>query len=118
MKRIFLLSTMIISSFGMMNLQTVNAATPAQQAVTASPTVFATAKKLVGKINIAVSLQGDQFGKVNDVCIEYYQQLDALTKANPADLTVKTAALKQTRDAKIKALLNANQLKSWAAFKD
>ena len=118
MKRIFLLSTMIISSFGMMNLQTVNAATPAQQAVAASPATFAKAKQLVGKINIAVKLQGDQVTKVNDICVEYFQQLDALTNANPSDLAVKTAALKQTRDAKIKATLNANQREAWAAFKD
>lgn len=118
MKRILLLSAMIISSFGLINLQTVNAATPAQQAARVSSSTFAKAKQLVSKINIAVTLTGNQFSQVNDACIEYYQQLDALNKANPADLAAKTAALKQTRNAKIKASLNAEQLKSWAAFKE
>ena len=117
MKRIFLLSTIMISSFGMMNVQTISAA-PAQQAVTASPAIFGKAKQLVSKINVAVGLKGDQFSKVNDACVEYYQQLETLTNAKPADLDAKAAALKVTRNAKIKASLTTEQLKAWAAFKD
>jgi len=118
MKRIFLLSTMIITSFGMINMQTVNAAAPAQQAANADPATFAKAKQLVSKINVAVTLREGQFSKVNDICIEYFQQLNALTKANPADLAAKTAELKTTRDARIKAVLGSDQQKSWAAFKE
>jgi hypothetical protein len=113
MKRIFLLSTLVISSFGMMNLQTVSAAP--QQTIT--PEVGANAKKLVANINKVISLQGDQFSKINDVCIDYFKQLDALTKSKPADLDAKTAALKQTRDSKIKALLTPAQLTNWSSVK-
>jgi len=118
MKRIFLLSTLIISSFGMMNLQTISAAAPAQQAANADPATFAKAKQLVSKINLAVTLHGNQFSKVNEACIEYFQQLNALSKATPAEITAKTEELKNTRNAKIKAVLEADQLKSWAAFKE
>jgi len=114
MKRILLLSTLVISSFGMMNLQTVSAAP--QQTIT--PEVGAKAKKIVVNINQAVNLRGDQFSKVNDICIDYVKQLDALNNAKPADLSTKAAALKTTRNEKIKALLAPDQLTGWASFKD
>jgi len=120
MKRIFLLSTLIISSFGMMNLQTVSAATPAQQAQAANPdaATFAKAKQLVSKINVAVSLHGNQFSKVNEACIEYFQKLNALNNATPADAIAKAQELKNARNAKIKAVLEPDQMNSWAAFKE
>ncbi len=117
MKRIFLLSTMMISSFVMMNVQTISAA-PVQQAGTVTVAIGAKAKQLVSKINTAVSLRDNQFSKVNDACIEYFQQLETLNNAKPADLSTKVAALKATRDAKIKASLATDQLKAWAAFKE
>jgi len=115
MKRIFLLSTLVISSFGMMNLQTVSAATP-QQAVSAA--IGGKAKALVSKINQAVPLRGDQFAKVNDACIEYFKQVDVLTNAKPADMDAQIASLKKTRNEKIKAALAPDQLNSWANFKE
>ena len=114
MKRIFLLSTLIISSFGMINLQTLSAAP--QQTIT--PEVGAKAKKIVVSVNQAVSLRGDQFSKVNDICIDYVKQVDAVTKSNPADLSVKLAALKTSSNEKIKAVLAPDQLTGWASFKD
>jgi sensor domain CHASE-containing protein len=101
-----------------MNLQTVSAATPAQQAANPDPATFAKAKQLVAKINVACSLHGDQFRKVNDACIEYFQKLNALSNATPADVIAKTQELKDTRNAKIKAVLEPGQLNSWAAFKE
>ena len=114
MKRIFLLSTLIISSFGMINLQTVSAAPQASTSVATA----ATAKKLVSRINQTVHLHGDQFSKVNDACVEYYTQVETITKTNAADTSAKIAALKTTRDAKIKASLDADQVKAFAAFKE
>ena len=115
MKRIFLLSTLAIASFGMLAPQMVSAA-PQQANQEVSPMVKA--KKLVSNINQAVSLRGDQFSKVNDACVEYFKKLDELNQAKPADLNAQIATAKQTRDAKIKASLATDQLKSWAAFKE
>ena len=114
MKRIFLLSTLIISSFGMINLQTVSAAPQAATSVSTA----ATAKKLVSRISQVVHLHGDQFSKVNDACVEYYTQVDALGKAGSADASSKIAGLKATRDAKIKGSLDADQVKAFASFKE
>ena len=117
MKRIFLLSTMIITSFGAMNVQSLSAA-PQQSETTISPAVGASAKKLVSKINQAVALSGEQFSPVNNICIEYFNKVTAINNAKPANADAQIAALKQTRDQKIKALLTASQLKSWDSFKE
>lgn len=102
----------------MMNLQTASAAAPAQQAASQDASPFVRAKKLVSSINQVVSLRNDQFSKVNEICIDYFKQLDELNNAKPADLNVKVTALKNTRNEKIKASLAADQLKAWAGFKD
>jgi len=107
MKRIFLLSALVISSFGMINTQTVSAA-PQQANQNASPEVKA--KSLVSKINMAVSLRGDQFYKVNEACVEYFKKV----AASPAE----AESLKKVRNEKIKASLAADQLAAWAGFKD
>jgi hypothetical protein len=123
MKRIFLLSTMIISSFGIMNLNAApqQAATPASTQAVAqpiTPAVGGNAKRLVAKITQSVSLHGDQFSKVNNICIEFYQKLETLNSAKPADYDAKVAALKAERNSKIKAELDASQVKSFESFKD
>ena len=108
MKRFFLLSTLVISSFGMVNLQTLSAAP--QQAVPHNNEAGVKAKTLVSQINKVVALRGDQFSKVNEACVEYFNQV----AAKPADID----ALKKTRNEKIKSYLAADQLASWANFKD
>ena len=118
MKRIFLLSTMIITSFGAMNVQSLSAA-PQQAETTITPAVGSAAKKLVSKINLAVALTGEQQFAVNNIAIDYFNKVTAINNAKPANADAQIAALKQTRDQKIKALLTASQLKSWeASFKE
>ncbi len=117
MKRILFVSAMIISSFGMMNVQTLSAA-PVQGTANHDASPFVRAKKLVSSINQVVFLRDAQFSTVNEICVNYFTKLDELTKENPADLSAKVAALKEARNKKIKAALAADQQSAWATFKE
>ena len=105
------MSALSIAVFGTMNAQ--NAATAST--TTTAPqkqSVQARAKGMVAKITDASSLQGDQFGKVNQLYIEYFTKLDALgATPTPAQLKELNAGI----DAQLKGTLTPAQYKSWQA---
>jgi hypothetical protein len=110
MKRILLFSIITIASFGWANAQA------AQQ----NTTPEARAKRMVVAIQKAVGLHGDQFGVVNNAYVEYFRKLDALDaqKLNAADYQSKLTDLQTNRDTKIKAGLEAPQVKNWQTYHD
>lgn len=108
MKRILLIATLVLSIFGMSYAQTTNN-TQAQQ----RPAVRA--KIMVGKINAAVRLEGDEWTKVNNALVDYYTAYDNLDSKS-ADFNAKVDALKKTRDNGIKAGLTGDKYAKWVAY--
>ncbi len=108
MKKIFLMTALSLAMFGVMNAQT--AATTQTENSATKPLPQVRAKAMVSKINNAVYLQGEQIGKVNDLYIGYYTQLDA-TNGDAA----KIEALNKSTNAKLLTILRADQAKTWTA---
>ncbi len=106
MKKIFLLSALSIAMFGAINAQ--NAATTETQTANKQiPEVRAKAK--VQAVTNIVKLEGAQWGKVNDLFVDYFRQLDATTDAaKSADLTKKV-------NEKLLTILTPEQAKLWKA---
>ena len=105
MKRILLLTILTVSTFVMASAQT------------ELPQVRA--KKMVSKVNMAVALQGPEWGKVNSALVDYYTKFDALEKQKTtlgAAYNNQLAALKTTRDTAVKAALTADQATKYDVF--
>ena len=106
MKRILLLTILTVSTFVMAS---------AQQ--TELPQVRA--KKMVSKVNVAVGLQGAEWGKVNATLVEYFTKFDELEKQKAglgAGYVTKLSELKSTRDANVKAALTPDQAGKYDAL--
>ena len=108
MKKIFLISTIIVLLVGIMNAQT---------ATTQSPEVRA--KSAVAKINKNCTLVGDQTTKVNKIYIDYFTKQEALN-AKKAGMDAKEfdkqmAVVVGERNAGLKKVLTPEQGKMMEA---
>jgi hypothetical protein len=91
----------------------------AQSAQTA-PTPEARAKNMTAEMSMAVTLSGEQQGKVWNLYTDYYKvvnEADALRATDAKTADAKVATAKAARDKGLKAVLTADQLKAWSADK-
>ena len=115
MKKIFLAIIMIASTMTAINAQTTQTA-PANGSKAESPQ--AKAKKMVGKLNSVVMLQGDQWAKVNNLYIDFVTKKDAVKNDVSLSKDVmksKIQALKADRDKQLKTILTPEQWTKWDA---
>jgi hypothetical protein len=115
MKKIILISSIVASTMGMVNAQAKQTAAPVKAEVVNKETrPEVRAKERVAEINNLCALKGDQFGKVNNVFIDYFTKQDALnakqTKLTASDYNKQLDELKGQRDAAVKAILSADQV--------
>lgn len=106
MKKIFLFSALSIAMFGAINAQNA-ATTETQTAAKQAPEVRA--KNKVKDITNVVKLEGTQWGKVNDLYVDYYRQVDAINDA------AKVADLAKKVNEKLLTILTPEQAKLWKA---
>ena len=123
MKKLFFVSAVLLSSFGMTNAQSAKATTtqPTRTEIAAEKAPEARGKQLVAKINNAVQLQGDQWGKVNNICVDFFTKHDALkSQKGTIDNKVfetKVEELKSAREKALAAVLTPEQNKKLEAAK-
>lgn len=113
MKKILFATAVVASSFGMLNAQNAKTTQTAATEAKAEKLPEARAKELVSKINTTCQLNGDQWTKVNNLCVDFFKQHDAL-KAQKATMDAKTFEtkmneLKATRDKGLAAALTPEQ---------
>lgn len=116
MKRFFLLSAIALISFGGVNAQAANN----QQTVNHNNLPQVRAKNMVSGISKVCGLHGDQFTKVNNACVTYFTNYDALQKEKATlssdDYAAKLAALQNTRNLAIRASLGTDQQQQFETY--
>ncbi len=121
MKKFFFVFTVVASSFGMLNAQNAKTPSTTTEAATVAKAPEVKAKELVAQINNSVQLQGDQWGKVNDLCIDFFTKADALrAKKETLDAKMfetKLSELRTNRDKTLSGILTPEQNRKLEAAK-
>lgn len=117
MKKIFFISSIVVASLGTINAQNNETKTePILKPAQLKQLPDARAKDRVAEIAQLCTLKPEQITKLTDLYVDYYTKNDALKakKAN-ADLNEyknQITALKAERDASLKTILTADQVKT------
>jgi hypothetical protein len=108
MKKIFLISSIVASTLGMVNAQVKQTAAPVKTEIQPE----ARAKDRVAEINRICNLKPEQVTKVNDLYVDFFKKEQALkAKQLPIEEVRKQLAdLKGQRDAAMKAALTPEQI--------
>jgi len=117
MKKIFFISSIVVASLGTINAQNNETKTePILKPAQLKQLPDARAKDRVAEIAQLCTLKPEQTTKLTDLYVDYYTKNDAL-KAKKANADVneyknQITALKAERDASLKTILTADQVKT------
>ena len=117
MKKIFFISSIVVASLGTINAQSNETkAEPILKPAQLKQLPDARAKEKVAEIAQMCTLNPEQTTKITNVYVDYFTKSDAL-KANKATADVneykkQITALKAERDASLKTILTADQVKT------
>ena len=120
MKKSILITLLCVFITGAMYSQKTVAVKPATGSKT-TETPQQKVKELMGRMTTACNLKPEQVTKLTNTYTEYYTKHDALKKQmdilDKGTYDDRSAAIKKTREAVLKATLTANQYKLWMAAK-